>query len=74
MIREPGSPEYQAMVERSNWRGEPRRSSENVGEPTMKVTVEERLSAFEPRLAIRTGPVSAIRMSDNDSNLLLQFE
>jgi hypothetical protein len=34
----------------------------NVGSPTMKVTVEEPLGAFEPTLAIRTGPVSAIRM------------
>jgi hypothetical protein len=60
MARETGSTGYQAMVERSNWKRPTTVIKRNVGSPTMKVTVDEGLSAFEPTLAIR--------MSDEDSN------
>jgi hypothetical protein len=48
MVRETGSTGYQAMVERSNWKRPTTVIKRNAGSPTMKVTVEEGLSAFEP--------------------------
>jgi hypothetical protein len=41
-------------------------TKENVGDPTMKVTVEHRLSVFEPTVRIRT--------EAGDSNESVQFE